>query len=169
MPRPREPSLSWGLRHGGSFAPPMAAFMMGAIVAAAAYGHRRPGQCNQDAHRSLAAGRHRKSCKISCRISRARWAFRSLAPCKWRSSKVDGMTYSSVMITGLRQTSTSCPDNLARFAVLGYWPRCASLWHRGGRRCLCNEGHPQLAHDIPVEALLTVLLRSEVRPNEECQ
>jgi uncharacterized membrane protein YoaK (UPF0700 family) len=88
-------------------------------------------------------------------------------------TKVEGVLYSSVMITGnLRQAIEGL------FAVIS--GQFGSLRHSGIFAALCiafgigaavgayaTKGIPDLALGLPVMALLNVLLRCEVRPNEE--
>jgi uncharacterized membrane protein YoaK (UPF0700 family) len=89
-------------------------------------------------------------------------------------TKVEGVAYSSVMITGnLRQAIE------ALFAVIS--GQFGSLRYSGIFAALCvafgvgaavgayaTKGIPELALGLPVMALLIVLFRCEIRPNEEC-
>src|SRR5439155_20233103 len=88
-------------------------------------------------------------------------------------TKVEGVAYSSVMITGnLRQAIEGL------FAVVS--AQFGSLRHSGIFAALCvafgmgaavgayaTKGIPDLALGLPVVALLIVLFRCEIRPNEE--
>src|SRR5882757_3403722 len=88
-------------------------------------------------------------------------------------TKVEGVTYSSVMITGnLRQAIEGL------FAVVS--GQFGSLRHSGIFAALCvgfgigaavgayaTKGIPDLALGLPVVALLIVLFRCETGPNEE--
>jgi uncharacterized membrane protein YoaK (UPF0700 family) len=88
-------------------------------------------------------------------------------------TKVEGVAYSSVMVTGnLRQAIE------ALFAVI--YGQFGSLRHSGIFAALCvafgigaavgayaTKGIPDLALGLPVTALLIVLFRCEIRPNEE--
>lgn len=90
-------------------------------------------------------------------------------------TKVEGMTYSTVMITGnMRQaiegmfTAASGgrpPGTLRRSGI--FMAVCVAFGLGAAAGALATKGIPDLALGIPVIGLLIVLLRCEIRPNEE--
>jgi uncharacterized membrane protein YoaK (UPF0700 family) len=87
-------------------------------------------------------------------------------------TKVEGMAYSSVMITG------NLPGDRGLFAVvsgqLGSFRRpgifaalCVAFGAGAAVGAYATKSIPTLALGLPVVALLTVLLRCEIRPTEE--
>ena len=88
-------------------------------------------------------------------------------------TKVEGVTYSSVMITGnLRQTIEGLfavvSGQVGSFRRPGIFAAvCVAFGIGAAVGAFATKGIPDLALGLPVIALLIVLLRCEMRPNEE--
>jgi uncharacterized membrane protein YoaK (UPF0700 family) len=89
-------------------------------------------------------------------------------------AKVEGVTYSSVMITGnLRQAIEGLfavvSGQFGSFRRPGIFAAlCVAFGIGAAVGAYATKGIPDLALGLPVVALLIVLFRCEIRPNEEC-
>jgi uncharacterized membrane protein YoaK (UPF0700 family) len=89
-------------------------------------------------------------------------------------TRVEGVAYSSVMITGnLRQAIEGLVavvsgqlSSLRRSGI--FFALCVAFGIGAAVGAYATRGRPNLALGLPVGALLIVLFRREIRPNKEC-